>query len=147
MLGKNFGSVYGGIPIGVSVAYGVAMSELLEPRIRLDTLGIRHSDGDSTKMIGGSAGVRLRIAQAFFDLYGGYEHAWGIDPMPIGSGPFVDIGTGFHSLFCRYGADFGVRFRLGVGADNDKLKTLVLVVGGARANTEGALGKPIKKCD
>jgi hypothetical protein len=42
--------------------------------------------------------------------------------------------------------DIGARFRLGVGADNDKLKTLVLVLGGARGNTEGALGPTRNKC-
>jgi len=151
LLGKNFGSVGGNLVFGLSAAYGVAVSALLEPRVRIDTLYLRHSDTDSTKQVAASAGVRLRFDRwlaAFVDLYAGYERAYGIEPLLIGSGPFIDIGTGLHSVNCKFAADIGVRLRIGVGEDNRKQATIAFVLGGARGNTPGALGISLnKKCE
>ncbi|HEX5059429.1 MAG TPA: hypothetical protein VFV99_08725 [Kofleriaceae bacterium] len=151
LLGKNFGDVPGNLIFGVAAAFGVAVSDLLEPRIRIDTHYIRHSDQDATKTLGASAGTRLRFdhygAPAFVDLYAGYEHAYGVEPRLIGNGRFVDVGTGLHIVACKFEYDLGVRFRLGVSDDNSKLADIALVLGGARGNTVTALGKPIGKCD
>ena len=102
-------------------------------------------------MLGASAGARLRLDHyglaAFVDLYGGYEHAYGVEPLLIGNGMFVDIGTGLHIVACKFAYDLGVRFRLGVSDENSKLASIALVLGGARGNTVTALGKPIGKCE
>jgi hypothetical protein len=150
-LGTNLGDVETTGVVGMAIGYGVAVSELVEPLVRADVLSLRPPDGDSdtTTMLGASAGLRLRFNewgpwQA--ELLGGYEKAYGIEPYQIGSGLFVDLGTGFHIVHCRYGIDVGTRLRIGVGDNNSNLATLAFVLGFVKGNTEGAPGRPKKTC-
>jgi hypothetical protein len=149
-LGKNFGSVGTNGVIGMSASYGIGASELVEPLIRADVLSLRKDGGDATTMLGATGGLRFRFnrwAPWQTELLGGYEHAYGVTPLRIASGPVVDLGTGLHIVHCKYGIDIGARLRLGVGDDNDKLHTLALILGFVRGNQEGAPGRPRNRCD
>ncbi len=148
-LGKNFGDAPANMVIGLGVAVGVGVGELIEPRVRVDTLYLKHLDGDGTKQLAASGGVRVRYDRwlpVFTEALGGYAWSWSTDPEPIGDGPILDLGAGIHALHCRAAFEVGVRMRVGVGGDNGDLSAIMLVLGGGHTTREGAFGRVRTKC-
>lgn len=129
--------------LGLAYAVGFPITSWLEPRVRIDGLYLSHPGEDGTIMLGAAGGARVRFDRwvpLFLDAYGGWEESYGTEPHPIGDGPFADVGTGYHALGCEFGAEFGLRFRAGLGEHNGKLAHLMLVLAGSYGSWRGALG-------
>jgi hypothetical protein len=143
-LAHNFGEQKVDLAVGLGMGFGLSLTELLEPKIKVDTTYLKHGDDDGTTMLAASAGMRFRFdpaLQLFAEIRGGYERAYGTAPVPIGSGPFIDIDLAQHSTVCASEAQvIGMRLRIGVSPDNDKMATLMFISGYGHGAHPGVFG-------
>lgn len=127
------------------LTFGLPVNRWFEPRVQGDISYIG-SGGDSNEdapfHYTGLAGFRLRgngFVPMYLEAMAGWTHVVGTAPIDYRSGVVVDVGLGLNVSGCGGGGGFGVHYRFGVLAQNERYDALMLVFSGEYGSERGAL--------
>jgi hypothetical protein len=132
LVGTGFGA--GGFAQGVGLSFGLPLTRVLEPRLRMDALFLHGTDTHEGAFVYTAlAGLRLsRWYLPWVELLAGYGHAFGTQPTAVASSVLVEIAMGGqfpNALGCGYGLTIGQRIRFGIEEGDRRLVALLFAVG------------------